>query len=130
MSRNRQDRHELIVWLTLVLGVLAAVAPIGQRDMSRSPAPVAERTVRFTDVASRAGLDFQHVNGASAERYLHEIMSGGGLFFDYDRDGALDIFLVDGGSLADRQVARRARYRLYRNRGNGTFQDVTQASGI
>ena len=57
-------------------------------------------------------------------------MGSGGLFFDYDDDGWLDLFLVDGGSFADPAVARQARHRLFRNRGNGTFHDVTAQSGI
>ena len=57
-------------------------------------------------------------------------MGSGGLFFDYDGDGWIDIFLVDGGSLADASVARRAQHRLYHNRGDGTFDDVTERSGI
>jgi hypothetical protein len=119
-----------IVWLAciLVIALAATVAfPAGQRG---SPARPADSPVRFVDIASSAGLDFHHVNGASAERHLPEIMSGGGLFFDYDNDGWVDIFLVDGGSLADPAVAGRARHRVYRNRGNGTFEDVTAKSGI
>src|SRR5688572_24876754 len=57
-------------------------------------------------------------------------MGSGGLFLDFDADGWLDIVLVDGGSFADPSVARRARHRLYRNRRNGAFQDVTRTSGI
>ncbi len=82
------------------------------------------------NAAGPAGVAFRHTNGASADRHLHEIMSGGGLFFDYDSDGWLDIFLVDGGSLTDPAVAARARHRLFRNRGNGTFEDATARSGI
>jgi hypothetical protein len=84
----------------------------------------------FVDVAARAGIDFRHVNGASPARHLPEIMSGGGLFLDFDNDGWEDVFLVDGGSLVDPQTAGKARHRLYRNRGNGTFEDVTARSGI
>ena len=84
----------------------------------------------FRDVALSVGLDFVHVNGASDQRFLPEILGPGGLFFDFDHDGWLDVFLVDGGSVADATVASRARHRLYRNRRNGTFEDVTAASGI
>ena len=86
--------------------------------------------VRFTDVAREAGIDFQHVNGASADKHLVETMGSGGLFFDYDGDGWIDIFLVDGGSIADPAIAQTARHRLYRNRGNGAFEDSTARSGI
>jgi enediyne biosynthesis protein E4 len=59
-----------------------------------------------------------------------EIMGSGGLFLDYDEDGWIDIFLVDGGSLVDPRVDATARDRLYRNRGDGTFQDISASSGI
>jgi hypothetical protein len=91
---------------------------------SASPTPV------FRDVARQAGLNFDHVNGASDEKFLPEIIGAGGLFLDFDNDGWLDVFLVDGGSLADPALARRARHRLYRNRRNGTFEDVTDTSNI
>jgi hypothetical protein len=94
------------------------------------PARPADAPAWFVDVAASAGVTFRHVNGASPDRHLHEIMSGGGLFFDYDNDGWLDIFLVDGGSLTDPSVAARARHRLFHNRGNGTFEDRTTTSGI
>ncbi len=90
----------------------------------------AQTVVRFTDVTRDAGISFDHVNGASPVKHLVETMGSGGLFADFDDDGWLDIFLVDGGSLADPAVARQARHRLYRNRGNATFEDVTARSGI
>ncbi|HEY1306344.1 MAG TPA: CRTAC1 family protein [Vicinamibacterales bacterium] len=107
----------------LVDGAIGAAA----RQQLRSPA---SSTPVFRDVAREAGLDFIHVNGASQEKFLPEIIGSGGLFFDFDNDGWLDVFLVDGGSFADPAVARRARHRLYRNRRNGTFEDVTDASNI
>ena len=70
------------------------------------------------------------MSGASERRYLPEILGSGGLFFDFDDDGRVDVFLVDGGSIADPATARRARHRLFRNRGNGMFEDVTSRSGI
>jgi hypothetical protein len=95
----------------------------------RAPSPASSTPV-FRDVARQSGLDFVHLNGASDEKFLPEITGGGGLFLDFDNDGWLDVFLVDGGSLADSTVARQARHRLFRNRGNGTFEDSTERSGI
>jgi len=85
---------------------------------------------QFVDIAPQAGVAFRHTNGASVDKHLVETMGSGGLFFDYDGDGWIDIFIVDGGSRADAAVARRARHRLYRNSGGGTFVDVTERSGI
>ena len=85
--------------------------------------------VTFDEVARTVGIDFTHVNGSSPERHLREIMSGGGLFFDYNDDGWLDVFLVDGGQTAGRTATRPA-HRLFRNRGNGAYEDVTATAGI
>jgi enediyne biosynthesis protein E4 len=90
----------------------------------------AQETIRFTDVTHEVGIDFLHINGSSPDKHVAETVGSGGLFFDYDNDGWIDIFLVDGGSLADPAVARKARHRLYHNRGNGTFEDVTARSNI
>jgi enediyne biosynthesis protein E4 len=93
-------------------------------------AGAAQTTVRFSDITRESGVNFHHVNGASPDKHLVETMGSGGLFFDYDDDGWIDVFLVDGGSLADARVASRAKHRLYRNRGNGRFDEVTARSGI
>jgi hypothetical protein len=90
----------------------------------------AQPPVTFTDIAARAGVQFTNINDPSPQKYLPETMASGAALFDYDNDGWLDIFLVDGGSMANEQTARRARHRLYRNRRNGMFEDVTSASGI
>jgi hypothetical protein len=92
--------------------------------------PDASKQVTFHDVSKRSGLVFTHVNGASPDKHLAEIMGSGGLFFDVDNDGWIDVFLVDGGSKADRRIAGTARHRLFHNRGNGSFEDVTANSGI
>jgi enediyne biosynthesis protein E4 len=95
-----------------------------------APSPQAGAGATFQDITQSAGVTFKHTNGASPEKFLVETMGSGGLFFDYDNDGWIDIFLVDGGSFADAGVAKLARHRLYRNRGNGTFADTTSAAGI
>jgi hypothetical protein len=96
----------------------------GVQPLAQNPVP------RFENIAVAAGVNVRHANGASADHHLQEIMGSGGLFFDYDNDGWTDLFLVDGGSLVDAAVAARSHHRLYRNRGNGSFEDVTAKAGI
>ena len=86
--------------------------------------------VQFSSIAASAGIQFRHENGVTSDKYLPETMSAGALFFDYDNDGWLDIFLVNGGSFSDKTKAARAQHRLYRNTGGGTYRDVTASSGI
>jgi hypothetical protein len=57
--------------------------------------------VLFRDVAAESGVTFTHTNGASPSKHIVETMGSGGLLFDYDGDGWLDVFLVDGGSVVD-----------------------------
>jgi enediyne biosynthesis protein E4 len=88
-----------------------------------------ERTGFFLDVTAQSGLDFTHVNGAKGELLLPEVIGSGGALFDYDNDGDLDVFLVQGAGGASR---------LFRNdlrvNADGTrtlrFSDVTDASKI
>jgi hypothetical protein len=115
-----------IATLVISTGPLAR----GQRSAA-SATPVGMRAaVGFTNISREAGLDFVNINGASPDKHLVETMGSGGVLFDYNNDGWLDILLLDGGSLVDRNLARTARHRLYRNRQDGTFEDVTEASGI
>lgn len=110
-------RHFCVVVLAA-----AATARLASDTPSRLP--------QFVEISRQAGIVFTHTNGASPDKHLVETMGSGGVFFDADGDGWIDVFLVDGGSLADRTVHASARHRLYRNRGNGTFDDVTARSGI
>jgi hypothetical protein len=98
----------------------------------------AQTSVTFENVANAVGLSFTHINGASADNYLVETMGSGAAFLDYDNDGWIDLFVVDGGSVAPKPQAKaepaapkpQAGHRLFHNDGNGIFTDVTAASGI
>jgi hypothetical protein len=89
----------------------------------------AQSVVTFENVAKSVGMTFTHVNGASPEKYLVETMGSGAAFLDYDNDGWIDLFVVDGGSIAAAGKSA-AQHRLYHNEGKGIFKDVTAASGI
>jgi len=90
-----------------------------------APAPA-----RFVDVTDKAGIRFTHVNGASGKKYLPETMGSGCAFFDFDSDGDQDILLVNSMAWPGAPAGRSATPALYRNKGNGTFEDATKGSGL
>ena len=83
----------------------------------------------FTDVTAKAGIRFRHDSGAFGKKYLPETMGAGAAFFDADGDGAQDILFVNSMPWPG-QPARRSLPALYRNNRDGTFTDVTAASGL
>ena len=97
------------------------------------PEPTADADPResvawFTDVTADVGLDFIHNSGATGGLLLPEIMGAGVAFLDYDGDGDLDVYLVNGGLVtADHAPPIN---RLYRQEADGTFVDVTAESGL
>ena len=123
-------KQSACVVVSMIVTVGIAIAVVVDAQTPGRTVSTAGAAVRFTEISREAGVDFLHVNGASVDKHLVETIGSGGLFFDYDNDGWIDIFLVDGGSLADPAVAQRARHVLFRNRGDGTFEDSTARSGI
>ncbi|MGO9471696.1 MAG: FG-GAP-like repeat-containing protein [Isosphaeraceae bacterium] len=138
-----------------------AVVPKRPSAPARATSDEPARTITFTDDAETVGLRFIFDNGQTPEHYLPETMSGGIGLFDYDGDGWLDVYCVQGGSL--KSVAQRSRGfdsprppgervpegrvrgpaqqpddpekpapgdALFRNRGDGSFEDVTQRTGL
>jgi enediyne biosynthesis protein E4 len=96
---------------------------------SWKPAPVSSG-VTFVDVARSAGITFQHDNAASAEKYLIETMGSGCGWIDYDQNGLLDLYLVNGAATRLYTPKHSLRSALYRNNGDGTFTDVTARAGV
>jgi hypothetical protein len=96
----------------------------------------------FVDIAEKSGLDFVHWNGMTGERYFVEMAGQGGAFLDYDNDGDLDVYLVQGAKLGKKAPLEpfvgTPRDRLFRNdlevsedgRRTLRFTDVTAASGL
>ena len=85
---------------------------------------------RFVDVAKSSGIEFTYYNDAVPGRFfLPEVMGGGAAWIDFDGDGWLDLFVTNGCRLKDPDPKQRKYIsRLYRNLGNGRFEDVTLAS--
>lgn len=85
----------------------------------------------FVDVTAPSGLDFVHYNAATEEKYMVETMGSGAAFFDYDGDGALDIYVLNGAPLpGSAPTSVPPANALYRNRGDGTFSEVAAAAGV
>jgi len=90
------------------------------------------------EVKPRQGLDFVLENSPTSQKYLIETMPGGVALLDYNNDGLLDIFLVNGGKVSDPMPSRESfdrtnpKYwnRLYRQNKDGTFTDVTKEAGL
>ena len=91
--------------------------------------------VQFVDATAAAGITFRHVDGRTGEKYLLETLGSGAVFFDFDVDGALDLYVVNATHISppvpektpQTQVPRNI---LYRNNGNGTFTDITDSAGV
>ncbi len=105
-------------------------AILGMYPLSLSSAPGQDPPGYFEEVSEETGLVFDHENGATAEKYLPETMGAGAVIFDYDNDGWMDVFFVNSGSLEDAQLERDAPHRLFRNLGNGQFEDRSESAGI
>ena len=87
-------------------------------------------TPHFHDATQEAGIGFVHVNGANGQKFVIETVGPGGGFFDYDGDGRLDIYLINGAAVPGTEYDPAPQNALYRNRGDGTFADVTEHTGV
>ncbi len=127
---------------TFLLVLAVALCVVGQTQPNKSNTPI------FREVAGRIGLEFRHYNGMTGKFYLPEITGSGGAFFDFDNDGDLDVYLVQGNTLEPNtkpgetlfpwRGTEAPRGKLFRNdlvnkqgeRRALSFTDVTEQSGI
>ncbi|MBL8240627.1 MAG: CRTAC1 family protein [Bryobacterales bacterium] len=123
-------------WLALASGALASGGALGQGVASRGvrAAPRGKPSglpfhARFTNVAAQAGLTHPGVYGApDNKQYIVETIGCGIAFIDYDNDGWLDIFVLNGTRFGG--APESVSNRLYKNNRDGTFTDVTQKAGL
>ncbi len=122
----------IVLAMTLLLegaGPSGAGAPREepQSDRQRHVSPL---TMRFDDVSDAAGIDFVHERAASKEKLYLETMGAGVGWIDFDQDGFLDAFFLNSGATPHFQPETPPQPALYRNLGDGRFEDVTQAAGL
>ena len=120
-------RHAAIPWSlgALFLGACGAEPGV---DSSTTVEAAAPATPWFEEAAAESGITFHHHSGHQERFLFPEIMGGGAALFDMDGDGDLDAYLVQSASLTAAR-AERPGNELYRNRGDGTFENVSAGSG-
>jgi hypothetical protein len=139
------DRRSALAFL---FSAFVPVVPLlGQKTAPKLPAAESgaasfgapEATAaKFTDVTAALGLDFRNLASHTSKKYLIETMGSGTALFDYDNDGRLDLFLVNGAPLSDptpkgtipQKTGPQYWNRLYHQKRDGTFEDVTEAAGL
>ncbi len=126
--------------------IVVVVAVVLWRGQTGEPEPVAEQAlagptaaapapqppaIPFTDITAAAGIRFRHDNGAAGERLLPETMGGGVAFFALDKDALPDLLFVNSTAWPwSDSDGRAATPALYRNLGDGRFEDITAGSGV
>src|SRR5207302_8999428 len=107
---------------------------VNRRNFLRFSAMAA--TAPIFDLKLPRGLDFTLQNSPTPEKYLIETMPGGVALLDYNNDGLLDVFLVNGGHVDPKHPEKFDRHdprywnRLYRQDKDGSFTDVTELAGL
>ena len=132
-----------LVFLWMASVALAAEGPplpvsvdITQPDQQSAPAGHSPQLPVFVDITQQAGITFKHSYGDNQLDNIVEGTGAGALFFDYDGDGWLDIYFVNGRwhpDLSDnrgRHLRGKLFNQLYRNNRDGTFTDVTERAGV
>ena len=117
---------------------LAMVMTFAGRAQVKDSRASASPPARFVDVSTSLGVRFQHEAPHTSQKYLLETMGSGVALFDYDNDGRLDLFLVNGAEISDPShpaaipVKTGPKYwnRLYHQKPDGTFEDVTEKAGL
>jgi hypothetical protein len=110
----------------------------GEITRPTTTAPQFPSPATFTNISAQSGINFKHLSSSTASKFLPETMGAGVALFDFDNDGKLDIFFTNG-ALIDEKMAKDkipekvdARFwnRLYKQKPDGTFEDVTEKSGL
>ena len=120
----------LYVAISCIL-VLGQSQDAGLRASSKAAQPTSSPVCRFVDIASAAGIRHKTVfGGENKNTYILETTGCGVAFFDFDNDGWLDLFFVNGSRLEGFPKGLNPSNHLYRNNRDGTFADVTEKAGL
>lgn len=119
-------------------GIAAAQSSVNETQPSNRSSPAVEVPGRFIDVTEKVGVHFLHQAPHTSRKYLIETMGSGVALFDCDNDGRLDLYLVNGAPYSDptpkgfipQKTGPEYWNRMYRQKADGTFEDITEKSGL
>ncbi len=100
-------------------------APVALLAAAPAPCPI-----QLRNVTPQTRITFRHTDGSSGRRYIVETVTAGMASFDYDGDGLIDIYFVNGAPASSAKADPPAKDALYRNNGDWTFTDVTEQAGV
>ena len=123
---DRRGRRSAVVFAVILATACAGGAP----GPSPATAGAAGSSFRFVDVSAEAGFDRVLHAGRPGKDHLLDSAGYGAAWLDYDGDGQLDAYVVNGWRIEGGEIVERGRNALYRNLGDGTFEDVTGAAGV
>jgi len=105
------------------------LASDGPEPTHKNP-PSAQGPIQLQDVTRKTEITFAHTDGSSGERYIVETVTAGLALLDYDSDGLIDIYFLNGAPLRGAEADTPPRNALYRNEGDWRFTDVTDEAGV
>src|SRR6266404_3549224 len=130
--------YELLMRILPGFLLALVVGPFSAHQSAKPPDQPKPLPGKFTDVTRDLGVRFQYLSSHTPKHYLPETMGAGVALFDYDNDGRLDIFFVNGAPLTDptpkgsipQKTGPRYWNRLFHQKQDGTFEDVTEKAGL
>jgi hypothetical protein len=122
-------KHKYLAVL-VIYGVLALGYSIVLGSEAGQAGPSQGQHFHFTDVAEEAGLTRVVLAGRPGKDHLLDSAGTGAAWLDFDRDGCLDAYIVNSWLIRGQEAVKKGKNALYRNRGDGTFEDVTEKAGV
>jgi enediyne biosynthesis protein E4 len=122
--------RSVVYWVVLLTAAILGTSLALSSQKRSTPSSKATQPLFFVDVTAKSGIDFHLTCGGAEKRYIMESMCGGVAVLDYDNDGWMDIFLVNGSTLEDYRAGKCHPSKLYRNNHDGTFTDVSAKAGV
>src|ERR1043165_288485 len=118
-----------------VIGILGLITITSCHPVPNAPPShnSTESVVQFVEISEKAGIHFQHNNGAAGKKYIPETFGSGCAFFDFDNDGWQDLLVINSCNWPADSNSPKSRHdtlHLYHNNRNGTFTDVTMEAGL